>query len=226
VLDSFLAGYELRRELRFGTSIISAIFPQIVGPERARVPKASRRRHLRSYGEPHRRHDDAWVSQRDWIVFWRFLKKYDAGRAWQSLRILDRVPDKGEVGGSSPPRPTINHQCLCGYSHFSHLPGLRLKNHLPKICQKSGRADPDTNSDFRNPHCQLHRQKGGDGAWGGIPSDSRLTPSQYEPTRPQGTARERTQTNWNSRRASLTCRGKVILAAGQGGGENRPQFPG
>src|SRR5260370_7549969 len=20
--------------------------------------------------------------------------------------------------GSSPPRPTINHQCLCGYSHF------------------------------------------------------------------------------------------------------------
>jgi hypothetical protein len=43
----------------------------------------------------------------DWIVFWRFLKNYDAGRAWQSLRILDRAPDKGEVGGSSPPRPTI-----------------------------------------------------------------------------------------------------------------------
>src|SRR6516164_11679806 len=30
----------------------------------------------------------------------------------------DRSPDKGEVGGSSPPRPTINHQCLCDYSHF------------------------------------------------------------------------------------------------------------
>jgi hypothetical protein len=27
-----------------------------------------------------------------WIVFWRFLKNYDAGRAWQSLRILDRAP--------------------------------------------------------------------------------------------------------------------------------------
>ena len=137
MLDSFLAGYELRRELRFGTSIISAIFPQIVGPERARVPKASRRRHLRSYGEPHRRHDDAWVSQRDWIVFWRFLKKYDAGRAWQSLRILDRVPDKGEVGGSSPPRPTIKSSIdTRRFSLFPFLgpaPKKQFAKNLPKI---------------------------------------------------------------------------------------------
>ena len=59
VLDASSQDTNCERELRFGTSIISAIFPQIVGPERARVPKASRRRHLRSYCEPYRRHDDA-----------------------------------------------------------------------------------------------------------------------------------------------------------------------
>src|ERR1700692_3435576 len=52
-----------------------------------------------------------------------------------------RAPDKGEVGGSSPPRPTINHQYLCGYSHFFCLPVSRSKTHLPTICQLSGLAD-------------------------------------------------------------------------------------
>ena len=49
--------------------------------------------------------------------------------------------DKGEVGGSSPPRPTINHQCLCGYPHFCPLADCRSKSHLPTICQLSRQAD-------------------------------------------------------------------------------------
>jgi hypothetical protein len=52
-----------------------------------------------------------------------------------------KAPDKGEVGGSSPPRPTINPQYLSGYSHFFCLPVSRSKTHLPTICQLSGRAD-------------------------------------------------------------------------------------
>ena len=53
----------------------------------------------------------------------------------------DRNTDKGEVGGSSPPRPTINPQYLCGHSHFFRLPDPRSKSHLPTICQLSGRAN-------------------------------------------------------------------------------------
>ena len=52
-----------------------------------------------------------------------------------------RYSDKGEVGGSSPPRPTINRQCLCGYPHFCPLADCRSKSHLPTICQLSGQAD-------------------------------------------------------------------------------------
>ncbi len=52
-----------------------------------------------------------------------------------------KAPDKGEVGGSSPPRPTINHQCLCDYPHFCPLVDCRSKSNLPTICQLSGRAD-------------------------------------------------------------------------------------
>ena len=34
----------------------------------------------------------------------RFRSKRVCSSAW-----LERTPDKGEVGGSSPPRPTINY---------------------------------------------------------------------------------------------------------------------
>jgi hypothetical protein len=56
-------------------------------------------------------------------------------------RANDRNTDKGEVGGSSPPRPTINHQYLCGHSHFFCLPVSCSKTHFPTICQLSGQAD-------------------------------------------------------------------------------------
>ena len=38
-----------------------------------------------------------------------------------------RYSDKGEVGGSSPPRPTINPQCLCGHSRFCLSPEFPAK---------------------------------------------------------------------------------------------------
>src|SRR5258707_9765832 len=38
-----------------------------------------------------------------------------------------KTPDKGEVGGSSPPRPTINPQCLCGHSRFCLSPEFPAK---------------------------------------------------------------------------------------------------
>jgi hypothetical protein len=38
-----------------------------------------------------------------------------------------KAPDKGEVGGSSPPRPTINPQCLCGHSRFCLSPEFPAK---------------------------------------------------------------------------------------------------
>jgi hypothetical protein len=38
-----------------------------------------------------------------------------------------KAPDRGEVGGSSPPRPTINPQCLCGYSRFCLSPEFPAK---------------------------------------------------------------------------------------------------
>jgi hypothetical protein len=44
--------------------------------------------------------------------------------------------DKGEVGGSSPPKPTIVPQCLCG-----DLDSLRLYESLKKsICQKFAKS--------------------------------------------------------------------------------------
>ena len=42
----------------------------------------------------------------------------------------DRNTDKGEVGGSSPPRPTINPECLCGDSHFCRLAHYPSRSHL------------------------------------------------------------------------------------------------
>jgi hypothetical protein len=56
-----------------------------------------------------------------------------------------RIPDKGEVGGSSPPRPTINQpQCLCGHSRFCLSPEFPAKP-LSRICQlpESPYAVPD-----------------------------------------------------------------------------------
>jgi len=41
-------------------------------------------------------------------------------------------------------RTKVLQRCVCGHSHFFHLPYLRSRSHLPKICQKSGRADIDT----------------------------------------------------------------------------------
>jgi hypothetical protein len=38
-----------------------------------------------------------------------------------------RIPDKGEVGGSSPLRSTINPQCLCGHSRFCLSPEFPAK---------------------------------------------------------------------------------------------------
>jgi hypothetical protein len=43
-----------------------------------------------------------------------------------------RGPDKGEVGGSSPPRPTINRQCLSGFLRFWKI--ISPKNKW--ICQR------------------------------------------------------------------------------------------
>jgi hypothetical protein len=60
-----------------------------------------------------------------------------------------KAPDKGEVGGSSPPRPTKTPQYLCRYFEFcrpSHSPS---KSCLPKICQKSGQGHPDARKMFR-----------------------------------------------------------------------------
>ena len=49
-----------------------------------------------------------------------------------------KAPDKGEVGGSSPPRPTIKSPINTRL--FSLFPswGLLRKSNLPKICQKFG----------------------------------------------------------------------------------------
>ncbi len=47
-----------------------------------------------------------------------------------------RIPDKGEVGGSSPPRPTI--QIISKYAPiltFSLSGNISQKTNLPTICQ-------------------------------------------------------------------------------------------
>jgi hypothetical protein len=54
-----------------------------------------------------------------------------------SCRTNDLNPDKGEVGGSSPPRPTI--QIINKYAAilaFSLSRNISRKSDLPKICQK------------------------------------------------------------------------------------------
>jgi hypothetical protein len=61
----------------------------------------------------------------------------------------DLNTDKGEVGGSSPPRPTINPQYLCGYFEFCRPSHSSSKSCLPKICQNSGQAHPDARKIFR-----------------------------------------------------------------------------
>jgi hypothetical protein len=77
-------------------------------------------------------------------------------------RTNDRNTDKGEVGGSSPPGPTINHQYLCGHSHFFCLPVSCSKTHFPTICQLSGQADLSAKGDDPSPFSCLHRQKTAD----------------------------------------------------------------
>jgi hypothetical protein len=59
-----------------------------------------------------------------------------------------RIPDKGEVGGSSPLRSTINPQCLCGHSRFCLSPNF-LQSLLSTICQlpESLYAAPDVTGD-------------------------------------------------------------------------------
>src|SRR6516164_6225866 len=61
----------------------------------------------------------------------------EGGNVNSSRGTNDRNTDKGEVGGSSPPRPTINPQCLCGDSHFCRLAHYPSRSHLPTICQLS-----------------------------------------------------------------------------------------
>jgi hypothetical protein len=55
----------------------------------------------------------------------------------RTLKPPQRYPDKGEVGGSSPPRLT---RYLFAHSHFCRLRDCRSKSRLPTICQLSGRA--------------------------------------------------------------------------------------
>ena len=52
------------------------------------------------------------------------------------LRWLERAPDKGEVGGSSPPRPTIQIASKYAAILTFYLRGnISQKNNLPTICQ-------------------------------------------------------------------------------------------
>jgi hypothetical protein len=61
-----------------------------------------------------------------------------------------KAPDKGEVGGSSPPRPTIQitskYATIVTFPLFGDLP---QKTVLPKICQKSIRLWRRVGSAFR-----------------------------------------------------------------------------
>ena len=46
---------------------------------------------------------------------------------------LERTPDKGEVGGSSPPRPTIPREMFCRKKPVITMAELRLAtNSLPR----------------------------------------------------------------------------------------------
>ena len=62
---------------------------------------------------------------------------------WKASRKVEkqvgegRIPDKGEGGGSSPPRPTINPRYLCGNSDFRDCRTLGRK----AIRQLSERGD-------------------------------------------------------------------------------------
>src|SRR6202171_1550732 len=54
-----------------------------------------------------------------------------------------KAPDKGEVGGSSPPRPTI--QITSKYAAILTFPLLgnsSQKTNLPTICQLFGQIEP------------------------------------------------------------------------------------
>jgi hypothetical protein len=59
--------------------------------------------------------------------------------------ILGRAPDKGEVGDSSPPRPTIQitskHAAIHTFPVYAHSSS---KAALPKICQIFGYAKENT----------------------------------------------------------------------------------
>ena len=66
-------------------------------------------------------------------------------------------PDKGEVGGSSPPRPTI--QITSKYAEiltFCLSSDLPLKTDLPKICQKSDRRIRPLTMGFRSDQTSLN----------------------------------------------------------------------
>ena len=51
-------------------------------------------------------------------------------------RTNDLNPDKGEVGGSSPPRPTIQISNYAAILTFPLSGNISQKPVLPKICQK------------------------------------------------------------------------------------------
>jgi hypothetical protein len=67
----------------------------------------------------------------------------------------DRNTDKGEVGGSSPPRPTIQITNIYAAIHTFPFQGTcHQKAVLPKICQKFEQAiDPVVRGvPMRDPH--------------------------------------------------------------------------
>jgi hypothetical protein len=70
----------------------------------------------------------------------------------------DRNTDKGEVGGSSPPRPTINPRCLCGHSRFCPLAHCRPKSHLPTICQLYDWPDGTTLRALKQATCHVEER--------------------------------------------------------------------
>src|SRR6516164_1833045 len=109
-------------------------------------------------------------------------------------------------GGSSPPRPTINPQCLCGDFQFFCLTDLRRKSHLPTICQLFANCpgDPVQMQPGRSaPRLPTPSPKEADRAQAKSPHHhSGLAPSHIRAN--QIIAGKRIQTHRKSRRACLT----------------------
>ena len=67
-----------------------------------------------------------------------------------------RFPDKGEVGGSSPPRPTIQTSKYAAILTFCLSTYFPIKTDLPKICQKSDRRIRPLSMGFRSDQTSLN----------------------------------------------------------------------